>query len=303
MDVGGLHDAAGLAPQHRRVDDPAVEVAELAADASIAPFVARNQPCVLRGALSHWPPVQLWDDKHLRAQCGERRVPVREADASGSGVFGSPNRPGVYARDGARDAAELRLADLLDQLARSSSRCEPAGVYAAQVRLRTCLPELFAETRPEPACLAALGPRWRNSPSMYFGYRARTRLHHDLYENVLCVVRGRKSVCLWHPAHAPLLYPGGGGSALFSLVDDPLLPTAEYPLLADAAPLALRVTLRAGDALYLPCCWWHDVRSGGEGGASLSVSYWCEQPAEKVWRPPPPCDGAGDHLWKVSGDS
>jgi hypothetical protein len=140
-----------------------------------------------------------------------------------------------------------------------------------------------AETRPAPACLEALGPIWRNAPSMYIGCGARSPLHFDCLENVLCLVRGRKRIALWHPAHTPLLYAGGGGSSLFSQVDDVLSAEAHaaFPLLAEASALALHVELRAGDALYLPCGWWHDVRTPS-GERSLSLSFWAQQPESKL---------------------
>ena len=177
----------------------------------------------------------------------------------------------------------VAFGELLDVLADAQSRGEHSPLYAAQLRLRTLLPTLFAETRPPPLCLEALGPLWRNAPSMYLGCGARSPLHFDCLENVLCIVRGRKRIALWHPAHGELLYPGGGGSALFSCVADALSAEAPltFPLLAQAAPLALHVELCAGDALYLPCGWWHDVRTP-QGEVSLSVSYWAQQPEAKL---------------------
>lgn len=56
---------------------------------------------------------------------------------------------------------------------------------------------------------------------------------------------------------------------------------ADFPHLAKAAALALHVELRAGDALYLPCGWWHDVRTP-LGETSLSVSFWAQQPESKL---------------------
>lgn len=295
MDVGALHDAAKLAPRFR-FDDVApgagagTSVAELFSDDAeeMAPFVQQNQPVVLRGALRAWRPVALWDDTHLCASCAERRVPVRHADAPGR--FGDPQRAGMYAPG----APELELGELLERLRSAEAAAEPAGVYAAQVRLRTHLPELYADTRPEPACLRALGRTWRNAPSAYVGCGAATPLHFDLLENLLVVVRGRKMVSLWHPAHSTLLYPGGGESALFSQAPDPHAADDDaFPLLAEAAPLALHTELGEGDALYLPACWWHHVRTRA-GERSISVSYWASQPEAKAWQPP----STGREAWQ-----
>ena len=51
-----------------------------------------------------------------------------------------------------------------------------------------------------------------------------------------------------------------------------------FPALADARPA--EVTVRRGDVLYLPCCWWHAVR--GSAGRNLSVNYWYQLHEKKV---------------------
>ena len=82
-----------------------------------------------------------------------------------------------------------------------------------------------------------------------------------------------------------MLYPGGGGSGLFSCVPDALadeIDNEAFPQLHLAQQCAVSVELRAGDALYLPCGWWHDVRTP-KGERSLSISYWTQQPPGKAW--------------------
>lgn len=105
-------------------------------------------------------------------------------------------------------------------------------------------------------------------------------------ENLLCVVRGAKSVQLWPPGCAPLLYPGGGESALFSRADIFEPDLQAWPLLERALPLALWAHLGPGDALYLPCGWWHAVQTTPppDGEAAMSISYWARQPDSKVAR-------------------
>ena len=280
-----LLQAAGLSPQHFETapSKPPTALDELQPSEDelatvLRPYVERNHPCVLRRVLAEWAPVRLWDDAHLRATCATASVPVRSVEAP-DGRVGDPSRTGMYATE----PSMVPLGDLLDVLADAEAHGSNAPVYAAQLRLRTHLPALFAETRPAPACLEALGPIWRNAPSMYIGCGARSPLHFDCLENVLCLVRGRKRIALWHPAHTPLLYAGGGGSSLFSQVDDVLSAEAHaaFPLLAEASALALHVELRAGDALYLPCGWWHDVRTPS-GERSLSLSFWAQQPESKL---------------------
>ena len=53
---------------------------------------------------------------------------------------------------------------------------------------------------------------------------------------------------------------------------------ATFPALRNASPL--EATLRRGDVLYLPCCWWHAVR--GSHGRNLSLNYWFNLHPRKV---------------------
>ena len=56
-----------------------------------------------------------------------------------------------------------------------------------------------------------------------------------------------------------------------------------FPLLERALPLALHADLGPGDALYLPCGWWHAVQSRPPAGQrSISLSYWARQPGGKI---------------------
>ena len=191
---------------------------------------------------------------------------------------------------------ELQWLALLDSLAEAEARAGAAPYYAAQLRLRTLLPALNADTRPAPAWLSALGSPWRNAPSIYVGCGAQTPLHFDLLENMLCVVRGRKRVRLWHPAHGELLYPGGGGSANFSRVCLDAVDADAFPRIEEAQARSHSVELRPGDALYLPCGWWHAVETPA-GERSISVSYWALQPEGKAWAP---TEAEGDE-WADSG--
>ena len=37
---------------------------------------------------------------------------------------------------------------------------------------------------------------------------------------------------------------------------------------------ALECMVRAGEMLYLPSAWWHEVTSEGDAGRSLSLNFW-----------------------------
>lgn len=273
-----LLDSAGLAPRFRRQENTAGVLEVVASETGVDELhqhVLHNRPVVIRGAILKWQPVLLWDDDYLLQAGSEARVPVRHNDSS-AGAVGNPARDGIYRVE------EVEWGKLLSSLQVAEQSGSPALMYAAQLRLRTLLPALFRDTRPPPVWLAALGPPWRNAPSAYFGCGSHTPLHFDLLDNLLCMVRGRKRVKLWHPAHGPQLYPKGGGEALFSRVDLDNVDHKEFPLFQEAARFSIDVEVKAGDALYLPCGWWHAV-STAPGERSISISFWAQQPEGKAW--------------------
>ena len=275
-------DMIGLAPRFRSAPAAHKRIATLEGAASadaLRPYVLRNEPVVLRGALHDWTPAQRWDDAYLRDAGAGVRVPVRLADGVGDASFGDPQRGhDVYTVE------EMEWAELHEALRAAEEQRAAPRYYAAQLRLRTLLPALYSDTRPPPECVGAFGALWRNAPSAYFGCGSRTPLHFDALENLLCIVRGRKRVTLWHPAHGLALYPGDGGAAIFSRIDvDRAVDAREFPLYEGVAQLAHTVELSACDALYLPCGWWHAVRAP-VGERSVSVSYWAQQPEPKAWQ-------------------
>lgn len=103
-------------------------------------------------------------------------------------------------------------------------------------------------------------------------HASRTNLHYDAYRNVLVVLYGRKTVTLYAPSEIGKLYPFPvhSKSANHSQVDvsDPDL--TRHSRFADAKP-HLRVVLDAGDALFIPEGWWHQVDSDA---FTIAVNFW-----------------------------
>ena len=111
--------------------------------------------------------------------------------------------------------------------------------------------------------------------SLWLSGRAGSRCsaHYDNYQNLLVVLAGSKTVRLWPPADTALLYPQqlGGESGNHSEVDIARPCAARHPLFQQALRRATAVTLRRGDALFIPEGFWHQVDSGD---ATIAVNYW-----------------------------
>ncbi|XP_024965622.1 uncharacterized protein LOC112505831 isoform X1 [Cynara cardunculus var. scolymus] len=121
---------------------------------------------------------------------------------------------------------------------------------------------LFLETKT----LASIN-LWMN------GAQARSSTHYDPHHNLLCVVSGSKQVNLWPPSSSPFLYPmplhGEASNHSAVPMDEPdisLHPRAEH-----SKKYVQRVILHAGDALFIPEGWFHQVDSES---LTIAVNLW-----------------------------
>lgn len=97
--------------------------------------------------------------------------------------------------------------------------------------------------------------------------------HYDPYHNLLCIVSGCKEVKFWPPSAAPSLYPLPifGEASNHSSVDFVNPDFAKYPRFLAAMQNYQSVILRAGDALFLPEGWYHQVNSDA---VTIAINFW-----------------------------
>lgn len=146
--VDMLLDGAGLAPVFREAAhfDSVVELPPGSRHTDLHPFVLRNQPVVLRGALLDWLPVERWgEDEYLRSAGAGRRVGVRCAE-EGTSTFGDVRRRGVY------KVAEVEWCEFLDSLDAAEQPLSTPQYYAAQVSRERLTLEARAKTSSLRGC-------------------------------------------------------------------------------------------------------------------------------------------------------
>ncbi|XP_060112990.1 tRNA wybutosine-synthesizing protein 5 [Heteronotia binoei] len=97
--------------------------------------------------------------------------------------------------------------------------------------------------------------------------------HYDVMDNFLIQVTGKKRVVLYSPRDAPYLYLSGTKSEVLD-VEKPDLK--RYPLFAKAK--RFECFLNAGEVLFIPALWFHNVTSE-EFGVGVNV-FWKHLPAE-----------------------
>eukprot|EP01032_Pedospumella_encystans_P023342 gene23342-26420_t len=108
-------------------------------------------------------------------------------------------------------------------------------------------------------------------------FPASTTLHYDANNNILVVLEGQKEVTLFAPSATKFLKPAAAHneypnhSALTPEEADQLVDSLRTDATEATDCLAYSVTLSAGDALFIPEGWWHQVRSQK---CTMALNFW-----------------------------
>jgi len=234
------------------------------------------EPVVMRGLVAEWPVVQA-----ARASPTRLKDYLAQFDVGGrvETYFGSPAIAGkyYYSADFKGFNFERRMIKLLDALqamVESANGASTQSVYMGSVPTGDSLPG-FAAANAMPLLAQAVTPR------IWLGTRSNVSCHHDTYDNVACVIAGRRRFTLFAPQLIGKLYVGpidntmaGAPVSLAASADGPQDGPGDgkYPLFDQIRDQALKVELEAGDALYMPKLWWHKVESLAPFNGL--VNYW-----------------------------
>ena len=98
-------------------------------------------------------------------------------------------------------------------------------------------------------------------------FPSHSTLHFDTYQNFLCVVKGRKTVTLFPPNYTPYLNaaPISTNNIHHALSDGSDLPSEAEIVQKEGKHFhgremaGKKVILEAGDVLFIPEGWWHQV--------------------------------------------
>ena len=234
-------------------------------------LLARTQPAVLRGLVSSWPVARAGRESAAATDAYLRRF---YKDATVNAMLGAPEIGGrfFYSEDLSGfnfKAVRTKLDTVLDEIARQSKAEIPPAIYVGSTTVDTCLPGFRAEND------LALGNR-QPLVSIWLGNRTRIAAHHDLPDNIACVVAGRRRFTLFPPEQLENLYIGPldftpAGQAI-SLVDFARPAFTKFPQFAAALQHAQVAELGPGDAIFIPSMWWHHIES--LDALNVLVNYW-----------------------------
>ncbi len=208
---------------------------------------AANRPVLLGGEMAEWPALSRWSPAHLAGLVGDAIIEVQGARA------GNPR----FELDKDRHRQILPFNHFIARIETPGAGNDIYLTAYNTAANRTALAPLHAELgrvdkllRHCPA--ADEGMLWIGPAGTF------TPLHHDLTNNLLAQIVGRKRVILVPPSEAPLLH---NYQDVFSAIGN-LLDPAMLEAHPDLRQVRLfDVTLQPGDMLFLPIGWWHQVEA------------------------------------------
>lgn len=212
---------------------PTLNASELTEEAFKKVWVDRNETCLIKGAISHWPAVQKWGNKEywLRT-CENKKVTV--------------------ARNNGHELREKTLIGLLqmnfhDAMNRLYNNVD-FSFYVQDV-----MPEAFKDIAGFNFLPSPKRPNNYIPNRLLIQRRAFTTWHaHSYDEFLLCQVKGAKKVMLF-----PSEIPSDIEHVTAFLRNERYLNGESLDMTVDFKPVIAE--LEEGDALYIPPFWHHAV--------------------------------------------
>ncbi|OQS01127.1 hypothetical protein ACHHYP_01804 [Achlya hypogyna] len=266
-------------------------------------YVSKNIPVIITGGIDHWPAMRKWTDDYLLQTIGNKTVTVDVTPSGyGDAVLALDATTKVFVQPEERDVTFREFHTLYHDAAFD-------GIpYLSHQNdsLRDQFPQLVGDV---DAAIGFAAEAFGNTPeavNLWIGdERAVSTMHKDHYENMYCVVRGRKHFTLLPPSDVAFLhettypttrYVHESRTARFDAAAlrpsthpswfvhvpveaaestpwipvDPLnVDAAQFPNAKHIAPL--EVVLEAGEMLYLPSLWYHRATQLCD---TVAVNYW-----------------------------
>ncbi|MGH6985963.1 MAG: DUF6065 family protein [Caulobacteraceae bacterium] len=210
-------------------------------------YYAPARPVVLAGEIAHWPAPGRWSPEYLAAKVGSRLVEFQ----------GGRTANGDFERDKDAHKRTAPFDRFIEAIIKEPGNDAYITAYNSAAN-QAALAPLDEDIGPLEKFLDHKagghgGMLWIGPAGTV------TSLHHDLTNNLLVQITGRKRVILASAAETPKLYNDRHVFSEIKDVTDPNLDLSAYPALEQVR--FHDITLEAGEALFIPIGWWHQVTS------------------------------------------
>ena len=218
-------------------------------------YYALGRPVILVGEMAEWTAISRWNPDYLKQKVGAASVEFQ-------GGRTSNDRFEMHKDQHRRQAP---FSDFIDAIEGGGNDAYLTAYNSD--RNRAALAPLAADlglldkflTSDKPACD---GMMWIGPAGTV------TSLHHDLTNNFIAQVVGRKRVKILPAAEVGKVYNHHHVFSQITDLEDPALDVTHLPRLAGAR--VYDVVLSPGEILFMPLAWWHQVKSVD---FSVTVTY------------------------------
>ena len=229
--------------------DPVPTVDEVDAEIFLQRFYAVNRPVRLTGMVDHWPALRLWSLDYFEQKLGDAPVELQ----------GERESAADYELYKFRHRRMLPMRDVVAAIRRFDSTNEFYVTAFNDTTNKHSLAPLWDDLGE----IAILAPTGGRDGFFWMGPKGTvTPLHHDLTNNLLVQLVGRKRVRLVPPWELPRVRNTVHCFSELGLDD---LDSGRGDV-----PASLECVIGPGEALFLPVGWWHHVEALD---VSVSMSY------------------------------
>ncbi|TPG54900.1 DUF6065 family protein [Sphingomonas glacialis] len=217
-------------------------------DEFLKDYYAPARPVILGGAMDDWPALKRWSPAYLKALIGAAPVEYQ----------GGRSENARFELDKDRHRRTAPFEAFIDTITGAGAGNDAYLTAYNSDRNQQALAPMIADMGFLDAFLtrdAAMpnGMPWIGPAGTV------TSLHHDLTNNFIAQIVGRKRLTLVPAAQVGRLYNAQHVFSQIADLDDPDLDMARYPALADATQYD--VILEPGEILFVPLGWWHQVKA------------------------------------------
>jgi hypothetical protein len=210
-------------------------------------FYAPGRPVILGGVARDWKATQEWTPANLSSKVGGAEVEFQDKRTSNSRYELDKDRHKRTAPFDAFMSMITKEDGNTAYLTAYNSKTNTAALSVLEAELGR-IDEALDYSEGSARGMMWIGPRGTLTP-----------LHHDLTNNLLVQVVGRKRVLLAPPNASGDLYNRTHVFSDLGFIHDFKSKIAEFPQLANVKFHDL--ILGPGDALFIPVGWWHQVES------------------------------------------
>jgi hypothetical protein len=220
----------------------------LSAEEFLTCYYAVGRPVILSGEMTDWPALRLWRPEYLKNKVGAAQVDYQGGRSSNTRFEAEKEN---HRRTGPFNAFIDSIVGAGVSNDAYMTAYNSAANRAALAPLAADMGVLDKFLTRDP--LGPLGMMWIGPAGTL------TSLHHDLTNNLIAQVVGRKRVKLIPASEVGRLYNLTHVFSEVADLDDPAIDVAAYNRLAGLRMYDL--VLNPGDVLFIPVAWWHQVRA------------------------------------------